>query len=68
MVKIKNILTQRILINLTYALIAVIYFTFISTQYIKLDANILEQYIRASSMLFLGISIICLLNVGKDEN
>lgn len=58
MVKIKNILAQRILINLTYALIAVIYFTFISTQYIKLDANTLEQYIRASSMLFLGISII----------
>lgn len=52
MVKIKNILAQRILINLTYALIAVIYFTFISTKYIKLDANILEQYIRASSMLF----------------
>ena len=49
MVKIKNILTQRILINLTYALIAVIYFTFISTQYIKLDANILEQYIEITN-------------------
>ena len=58
MIKIKNILAQKILINLTYALIAVIYFTFISTQYTKLDANILEQYIRASSMLFLGISIL----------
>lgn len=58
MVKVKNILTQKILINLTYALITTIYFTFVSTQYIKLEANALVQYIRVSSMLFLVISII----------
>ena len=58
MVKVKNILTQRILTNLTYALITILYFIFFSTQYTKLEANILIKYINASSMLFLGISII----------
>ena len=58
MVKVKNILTQRILTNLTYALITILYFIFFSTQYTKLEANILVKYINASSMLFLGISII----------
>lgn len=58
MVKVKNILTQRILTNLTYALITILYFIFFSTQYTKLEANILIKYINASSILFLGISII----------
>lgn len=58
MVKVKNILTQRILTNLTYTLITILYFIFFSTQYTKLEANILIKYINASSMLFLGISII----------
>ena len=58
MVKVKNILTQRIVTNLTYALITIVYFTFVSTQYAKLEPNVLVQYMHASSMLFLVISII----------
>lgn len=58
MLKVKNILTERILINLVYALITTIYFTFISTRFIKLEADLLVQYIRISTMLFLGVSII----------
>lgn len=58
MLKVKNILTQRILINLTYALIITIYFTFIGTKFINLENNIVVQYIRVSTMLFLGVSIL----------
>ena len=58
MVKVKNILTQKILTNLTFALITIIYFIFFSTQYAKLETSILIKCINASSMLFLGISII----------
>lgn len=58
MEKVKNILTQRILTNLTYALVTIIYFIFFSAQYVRLDASILIKYINGSSMLFLGISIV----------
>ena len=58
MEKVKNILTQKIFTNLTFALITIIYFIFFSTQYAKIDTSILIKYINASSMLFLGISII----------
>lgn len=58
MEKVKNILTQKIFTNLTFALITIIYFIFFSTQYAKLDTSILIKYINASSMFFLGISII----------
>ena len=58
MEKVKNILTQKIFTNLTFALITIIYFIFFSTQYVKLDTLTLIKYINGSSMLFLGISII----------
>ena len=58
MEKVKNILTQNIVINLTYAIITVIYFVFISTQYSKFSGINLNNYIHISSLFFLGISII----------
>lgn len=57
MEKIKNILTQNIVINLTYAIITVIYFVFISTQYSKFSGINLNNYIHISSLFFLAISI-----------
>ena len=58
MEKVKNILTQNIVINLTYAIITVIYFVFISTQYSKFSGINLNNYIHISSLFFLGISIV----------
>ena len=58
MEKVKNILTQNIVINLTYAIITVIYFVFISTQYSKFSGVNLNNYINISSLFFLGISIV----------
>ena len=58
MEKVKNILTQNIVINLTYAIITVIYFVFISTQYSKFSGVNLNNYIHISSLFFLGISIV----------
>ena len=58
MEKVKNILTQNIVINLTYAIVTVIYFVFISTQYSKFSGINLNNYIHISSLFFLGISII----------
>ena len=58
MEKVKNILTQKIVINLTYAIITVIYFVFISTQYSKFSGVNLNNYIHISSLFFLGISIV----------
>lgn len=58
MEKVKSMLTQRILINLTYAVVTVIYFVFLSTQYTKISTINMNNYIRISSMFFLGISII----------
>ena len=55
---VKNILTQNLVINLTYAIITVIYFVFISTQYSKFSGINLNNYIHISSLFFLGISII----------
>lgn len=60
MIKIKNILDKKILLNLTFALIAIIYLIFISIQYIKLEPLMLEKYLNASIMLFLVISIVML--------
>lgn len=57
MEKVKNILTQNIVINLTYAIITVIYFVFISTQYSKFGGVNLSNYIHISSLFFLAISI-----------
>lgn len=57
MEKVKNILTQNIVLNLTYAIITVIYFVFISTQYSKFGGVNLNNYIHISSLLFLAISI-----------
>ena len=56
--KVKNILTQNIVLNLTYAIIAVIYFVFFSTQYSKISGGNLDNYIHISSLFFLAISII----------
>ena len=58
MEKVKNILTQNIVLNLTYAIITVIYFVFISTQYSKFSGINLNNYIHISSLFFLGISIV----------
>ena len=58
MEKVKNILTQNIVINLTYAIITVIYFVFISTQYSKFSGVNLNNYIHISSLFFIGISIV----------
>ena len=58
MEKVKNILTQNIVINLTYAIVTVIYFVFISTQYSKFSGINLNNYIHISSLFFLGISIV----------
>ena len=58
MEKVKNILTQNIVINLTYAIITVIYFVFIGTQYSKFSGINLNNYIHISSLFFLGISIV----------
>lgn len=58
MEKVKNILTQNIVINLTYAIITVIYFVFISTQYSKFGGVNLSNYIHISSLFFLAISIV----------
>lgn len=57
MEKVKNILTQNIVINLTYAIVTVIYFVFISTQYSKFGGVNLSNYIHISSLFFLAISI-----------
>lgn len=58
MEKVKNILTQNIVLNLTYAIITVIYFVFISTQYSKFSGVNLNNYIHISSLFFLAISIV----------
>ena len=58
MEKVKNILTQNIVINLTYAIITVIYFIFISTQNSKFSGANLNNYIHISSLFFLAISIV----------
>ena len=58
MEKVKNILTQNIVINLTYAIVTVIYFVFISTQYSKFSGINLNNYIHISSLFFFGISIV----------
>lgn len=67
MEKIKNKFTQKILINLTYALITILYFVFFSTQSGKLETSVLIQYINISSIFFLGISII-MLEIGYRKN
>lgn len=67
MEKIKNKLTQKILINLTYALITILYFVFFSTQSGNLEELELIKYIKASSIFFLCISII-MLEIGYRKN
>ena len=58
MTKNKNILVKKLLTNLTFGLITIIYLIFISIEYVRLDSLVLIQYINASIMLFLVISII----------
>ena len=58
MEKIKNILTQNIVLNLTNAIITVIYFILFSTQYSKFSGGNLTYYMHISSLFFLAISII----------
>ena len=58
MTKNKNILVKKLLTNLTFGLITIIYLIFISIEYVRLDSLVLIKYINASIMLFLVISII----------
>lgn len=58
MTKNKNILVKKLLTNLTFGLITIIYLIFISIEYVRLDSLVLIKYINASIMLFLIISII----------
>lgn len=67
MKKIKNILTQNIVINLMYALITVIYFIVFSMQYSRLTTIELENYLHISSFFFLIFSII-LMEISLKKN
>ena len=49
---------KKIILNLTFGLVAILYFTVFGTQYTRLDISILDRYIDLSSLLFLFISII----------
>lgn len=58
MKKFKNILAQNIVLNLTYAVVTVIYFIFISMQYSKFNQIDLNYFINVSSLFFLLLSIV----------
>ena len=68
MKKIKNILKQNIILNLTYAVVILIYFVFFSTQYTKIPNLQLDFYINISSLFFLAIAIIIMeISFKKDD-
>ena len=56
----KNETTRDILTNLIYSAIIIIYFIFFNLQYKSLAISTLAQYIKISSLVFLGIAIIML--------
>lgn len=67
MEKVKNIMTQKIVVNLVYALVTVIYFICFSTQCTGIGTIQLNKYINFSSLFFLIISIIMMEYAFKKE-
>ncbi len=68
MKKIKNILKQNIILNLTYAVVILIYFVFFSTQYTKIPNLQLDFYINISSLFLLAIALIIMeISFKKDD-
>ena len=68
MKKIKNILKQNIILNLTYAVVILIYFVFFSIQYTKITNLQLDFYINISSLFLLAIAIIIMeISFKKDD-
>ena len=68
MKKIKNILKQNIILNLTYAVVILIYFVFFSIQYTKIPNLQLDFYINISSLFLLAIAIIIMeISFKKDD-
>lgn len=55
-----NSTTRNILINIAYSAIIMIYFIIFNLQYPTLNEFALKQFIRISTLAFLGISIIML--------
>lgn len=49
---------KKIILNLTFGLVTILYFVVFGTQYTRLDISILDKYIDLSSLLFLVIAII----------
>ena len=56
----KNETTRDILTNLIYSAIIIVYFIFFNLQYKSLAVSSLSEYIKISSLVFLGIAIIML--------
>ena len=64
----KNILKQNIILNLTYAVVILIYFVFFSTQYTKIPNLQLDFYINISSLFLLAIALIIMeISFKKDD-
>lgn len=49
---------KKIILNLTFGLVTILYFVVFGTQYTRLDISILDRYIDLSSLLFLVIAIV----------
>lgn len=56
--KMRSELTKKILISLAYALIILLFFIYLGTQYERLEMVTLIKYINSSSILFLLMSIV----------
>lgn len=56
--KIKNIITQKVFINLIYAIIISIYLISFNTIYTKFSSETLTEYVEITSFAFLIITII----------
>ena len=56
--KIKNIITQKVFINLIYAIIISIYLISFNTIYTKFNSETLTEYVEITSFAFLIITII----------
>lgn len=55
--KMRSVLTKKIITSLVYAIVIIVYFIYLGSQYERLETSTLIKYINASSMLFLAISI-----------
>lgn len=62
-----NETTRNILTNLVYSAIIIVYFIFFNLQYKSLATSTLVQYIKISSLVFLGIAIL-MLEIGYRKN